>query len=448
MKLMAAGAMSGKYDVDLPRNVRTEIASPEYQASLIDTPLKAARMLRNFGEQAMQAADVGPRIAVYQRALAQGMGQAEALDRARDLLDFSTRGGGGAAMFLAQTIPFLNARWQGMARTYRGFTGSDRNGILLRGALVTAATLALWSQNKDDPEYQRKEDWDRQYAWQIKVGNTWFRLPKPFELGALFGTVPELIADYMDNGSSRTLGNATGAMFSNVFKFNPIPVAIRPVLEAWWNHDSYTGQPIINEREAALEPDLQYGPGDSQSVVALTHAFNSVSPMQASPAIIQHLLRGYLAGWGTYITAASDYVGEQAGVLPATPSPSEPPVVGRFVREEPEPSNRLMSDFYDMKREITAAGQSIKAAQENNDRQMETQLRAAHPEFSADIEKKMNKAGTELSKMRGVYQRIEMNPTMSADAKTQARDSYYIQRDKLLDSIKPLLRQAEGLPTQ
>lgn len=449
MKLMAAGAMSGKYDLDLPRNVRTQIASPEYQATLIDTPLKAARMMRNFSEQAMQAADIGPRIAVYQRGLSQGMSEAEALNHARDLLDFSTRGGGGAAMFLAQTIPFLNARWQGMARTYRGFMGSDRNGILLRGALVTAASLALWAENKDDPEYQRKEDWDRQYAWQIKVApDTWFRLPKPFELGALFGTVPEIIADYLDNGSSRTMGNATGAMFANVFKFNPIPVAVRPVLEAWWNHDSYTGQPIVNEREAALEPDLQYGPTDSASIVGLTHAFNSVSPVEASPAIIQHLLRGYLAGWGTYISSASDYLGEQAGILPATPSAAEPLVVGRFVHTEPEPSNRLMSDFYDLKRQIGATGQSLREAEKNQDTSMIATLQGRHPEYSAAIEKGMNRVGTELSKVRGAYQRIEMNPTMSADQKTTARDNYYLQRDRLLDSVKPLLRQAEGLSAQ
>jgi P-loop containing NTP hydrolase pore-1/C-terminal domain on Strawberry notch homologue/Large polyvalent protein associated domain 38/ddrB-like ParB superfamily domain len=449
LRMMAAGAMSGKYDVDLPRNVRTQIASPEYQATLLDTPVKAARFLRDFSEHAMQAADIGPRIAVYQRALAQGASEAEAMNHARDLLDFSTRGAGGAAMFLAQTIPFLNARWQGMARTYRGFTGSERNGILLRGALVTAASLALWSQNKDDPEYQRKEDWDRQYAWQINMGNgTWFRLPKPFELGALFGTVPEIIADYFDNGSSRTMMNATGAMFSNVFKFNPIPVAIRPVLEAWWNHDSFTGQPIVNEREQALDPDLQYGPTDSTSVVALTQAFNSVSPMQASPAIVQHLLRGYLAGWGTYITAASDYLGEQAGVLPSTPSISEPPVVGRFVRETPDPANRLMTDFYDLKKSLDSVGASIKVAQNQQDASLQSSLLAKHPDFDPGVRKQMDEVGTQLSKIRGVYQKMQMNPAASSQQKTAARNTYYRQRDQLLDANKGLLRRAEGLSAQ
>lgn len=50
--------------------------------------------------------------------------------------------------------------------------------------------------------------------------------------------------------------------------------------------------------------------------------------------------------------------------------------------------------------------------------------------------------------MRGVYQHVEMNPNLSSEAKTAARDNYYRQRDQLLDSIKPLLRQAEGLPAR
>lgn len=446
LRLMTAGAMSGKYDIELPRHVRTAIASPEYQNSLIDTPLKAVRFIRDVSEKAMQASDIGPRIAVYRRALSQGASEADAVNQARDLLDFSTHGAGGAAIFLAQTIPFLNARWQGMERSARGFMGSDRNAVLMRGALVAAATVALWYENKDDPEYQRKEDWDRQYAWQIKVApGTWFRLPKPFELGALFGSIPEIMLEYQRDGSTRALGNAMGALFSNVFKFNPIPVAIRPVAEAWWNHDSFTGQPIINEREKALEPDLQYGPTDSPALVALTQAYNSVSPAPVAPAIVQHLLRGYLAGWASYITGAADYLGSQAGALPAQASVAQAPVIGRFVHTEPEAGNRLMQDYYELRHGIDAVGNSIHEAEKTQDAGLEARLKAAHPEFNPGIKKSMDAAGLELSRMRGIYQRAEMNPNLSSEQKTAARDQYWSGRDKLLDQLRPLLRRAEGL---
>src|SRR5690348_5468361 len=126
----------------------------------------------------------------------------------------------------------------------------------MRGALVAAATAALWSINKDDPEWQRKPDWDRQYAWQVKIGpGLWARIPKWYELGGIFGSIPEMLLEYSQNGNGRELGRAFASLMENVFKVNLIPVAIRPALEAWWKRDSYTGQPIVNEAEAQMVPD-------------------------------------------------------------------------------------------------------------------------------------------------------------------------------------------------
>jgi hypothetical protein len=457
IKLMAAGALPGHYDTDMPMHIRREIASPEYQASIIGTPLKAMRFLHDFGEKVMLASDVGPRVAVYEQARRQGLSEGEAIDRARDMLDFSTHGAGpldeskfNAPLFLTQTIPFLNARWQGLSRTYRGLTGPDRNSILLRGALITAATLALWDMNKDDPEWQRKEDWDRQYAWQIPLGGgKWARLPRHFELGALFGSIPEMMAEYLyGNISGREAMQGALGLIGNVFKFDPIPVAIRPALEVLTNRDLYTGAPIINERGPQVLPSQQFGPSTSQTVIAGTQAVNQVSPHEFAPANIQHLINGYLAGWGTYITTASDYLGEKAGILPETAGPAEPPVLGRFYHETPEPSNRIMTTYYDLRGAFDQVGNSIKDAEKNSNIALANQIRAQHPEFSEPTQKAMDKAGTELSRIHSVYQRIQMNPAMTADQKTQARDNYYSQRDKLLDTLKPLLRQAEGLPAQ
>lgn len=449
MKLIAAGAMSGKYDIGLAEHVRKEVMSPEYQASLIDTPLKAMRFIREHGERLMQASDIGPRIAVYKQAIRKGMSESEALNAARDLIDFSTHGNGGLAILFAQTIPFLNARWQGLGRSYRGLAGSDRNAILMRGSLLAAATLANWYINKDDPEYQRKEDWDKQFATQIKIApGVWMRAPRHYEFGAMFMSLPEMMAEYYDNGSMRQLQNAALSMLANTFKFNPIPVAVRPGVEVMMNHDTFTGQPIVNEHEAAHVADMMYGPSDSHFVVAATQAFNSVSPYEVAPATMQHLIRGYFAGMGAYVTGAADYIGEQTGALPSHASAAQTPVLGRFLHETPEAGNRLMRDYYDLRRGIDAVGNSIKDAEKNQDKAMVDRLMAGHPEFNPALEKRMNAVGLQLSKMRGVYQHTEMNPGLSKEQKTAARTTFYNQRDAMLDQIRPLLRQAEGLPAR
>jgi hypothetical protein len=168
-------------------------------------------------------------------------------------------------------------------------------------------------------------------------------------------------------------------------------------------------------------------------------------PLQVAPAIVQHLLRGYLAGWGTYLAGAADYLGEESGALPTMAAPADLPIVSRFMRSEPQPSNRLMTDFYDLKNEITSIGASIKIAEGRHEQGMAQGLRARHLEYSPALQTQMNDVGRQLSQIRGIYQRTEMDANMSAEQKTAARDLYYRRRDQILDRAKPLLRQAEGL---
>lgn len=55
---------------------------------------------------------------------------------------------------------------------------------------VAMASLALLAAYGDDDDWKRREDWDRNNFWWFKVGGIAFRIPKPFELGAI-GTLAE-----------------------------------------------------------------------------------------------------------------------------------------------------------------------------------------------------------------------------------------------------------------
>lgn len=450
LKLMASGAVSGRYDVDLPQQIRREIMSPTYQSTLIDTPLKALKLIGHLSESAMRASDLGPRIAVYEKAIRDGASEAEALDRARDVLDFSTKGDSEIANFFAQTIPFLNARWQGIARSGRALLGPTRNAVLLRGMLVTAATMALWNQNKDRPEWQQLPDWDRQYATHFWVDGIHYRIPRNWELGALFQTIPEIIMQYVHNGNAREAQNATVAMIDNVFKVNPvtfIPAGLRPMLDAYYNTDSYTGAPIVNEAEARKLVDDRYAPGTSPAVVAVTHAYNAASPHPIAPATMEFLMRGYLAGWGAYIAAAADWIGENAGLEVPRPTPrvTDYPIVGAVARVTPEASNRIQTDFYQMRSQIAEVGNSLKAAEKAGDAESIRHLLTAHPEFSPGLERALNHVGEVLSKQRQALNLRLESAKLSADDKRQAEDNFWRWRDNYMRGVAPLLRRAEGI---
>jgi hypothetical protein len=60
-------------------------------------------------------------------------------------------------------------------------------------------TIANWWRNKDDPDYQALEPWEKRANWYFKTPYTksgWVVFPKPELLGTIFATLPEEIADH------------------------------------------------------------------------------------------------------------------------------------------------------------------------------------------------------------------------------------------------------------
>lgn len=468
LQLMAGGAVSGY--PDLPEEVRRQVMAPDYQNSLIDTPLKAMRLIGHLSERAMQAADLGPRVATYektyrgevQRGIAAGMSPEEAhnaavpvaSDAARNVLDFSTRGDSEIAHFLAATIPFVNARWQGIARSGAALLGPNRNAVLMRGALLTAATIALWNYNKDKPEWLALPDWDRQYASHFWIDGIHYRFPRNWELGALFQTIPEIILQYIHNGDMREMQNAAVAMVDNVFKVNPLtltPALIRPLIDAYSNTNSYTGAPIINEAEKLRVIDDRYAPGTSPSMIAMTRAYNAVSPVPVAPATMEFLLRGYFGAWSAYIASAADSIGNAFGLEAprATPRATDLPLVGSFARMTPEAQNRIETDYYQLRGQLDQVAQSLKDREKVGDIEGIRRLREAHPEFSPVMRHALDHIGLVLSRQRNMLHVREQNPAMSADAKRQAEDNFYSWRNTFMrQTVEPLLRRVQGLPPQ
>jgi hypothetical protein len=86
--------------------------------------------------------------------------------------------------FLTQTVPFMNARLQGLYKLGRGAVEDPRRfGIVVGGAAL--ASMALLLAYKDDDDWKQREDWDRETYWWFKIGDKAFRIPKPFEIGAI-----------------------------------------------------------------------------------------------------------------------------------------------------------------------------------------------------------------------------------------------------------------------
>lgn len=133
------------------------------------------------------------RTALYDRLIANGHNHAEASFMARDLMDFSMGGNATLVRFLTQSVPFLNARMQGLYKLGRAAKEDPRRFATVAMA-VSVASLGLLAAYADDEDWKRREDWDRDSYWWFKIGETAYRIPKPFEVGAI-GTLAERTAE-------------------------------------------------------------------------------------------------------------------------------------------------------------------------------------------------------------------------------------------------------------
>ena len=110
------------------------------------------------------------RAAAYLQAIDQGADQLEANFAARDLLDFSRNGSHIAIRWIAQIVPFLNARLQGLDKAGRSAMDKDQRGQM--GAVVgvyAMASVLLYLAMKDDDDYQEAEEWERDAYHLFKI---------------------------------------------------------------------------------------------------------------------------------------------------------------------------------------------------------------------------------------------------------------------------------------
>ena len=102
----------------------------------------------------------------------------------------------------------------------------------------------MWFKNRDDERYKALPEWQKNFFWIIPIENgPIVRIPKPFELGVIFGSLPERILDYIyenDPDALRSIGDAMkdGAMPGL------IPTFGLPALEWWTNYSFFRERPL------------------------------------------------------------------------------------------------------------------------------------------------------------------------------------------------------------
>jgi hypothetical protein len=288
-----------------------------------------------------------------------GKPHAEAALAARDLMDFGLQGTFRTVRFLSQVVPFFNARLQGVYKLGRAAKEDPAKFAAVTGAMMLFS-LALLAHYHDDDDWQKREDWDRNNYWWIKIGGEAYRIPKPFEIGAL-ATLAERSAERLfdDAMTGERFRTQLLAILNDQLALNPTPQLVKPLIDLYANHDSFTNRPIETQGMENVQPSARYRPSTSLVARGLSSAGNAVSDEHfASPVQIDHLIRGYFGWVGTFAVAGIDMairpmLGDSEPATPATDWLRT--LTGSMVSELDGAPSRYVSAMYDQAKELEQA---------------------------------------------------------------------------------------------
>ncbi len=325
-------------------------------------PLEVLRVLSEFSEEATRVGEFAKGVRAETK---RGVPVQEAIQKAalasRDItLDFSRAGTVGRPA--NQLIAFFNASLQGIDKTRRAFKERPMQ-TMFKVLPLTLASIALWAQNYDKPEYQQLPQWRKDLFWNFIVGDHIVSIPKPFELGVIFCSLPERVLDWTNGVDPEAVAKWANSFKENVTP-NWIPTALLPIIETMSDYSFFQGRPLTPMGEKYLLKQEQYGPTTTEAAKGLSRLLAAAGGGEASlsPRQIENLVRGYTGGLGMHgMAIASAFMPKE--YTPPAKDISEYPGI-KAVLSRPFQGAEGVNDFYNRLEELEKKARTAKKYQD------------------------------------------------------------------------------------
>lgn len=441
--------------------------------AFMDTVAKGPKWLWDKWQEFGSAIENANREAVFEAAIKNGRSRKEAVFLAKDLMDFSMQGDSQFMAMFTDTIPFLNARLQGLYKLQRSGAIPGRRmraAVAMRGGMIAMLSvgLAVWNAMMHGDAWDELPEYEKDTFWHIAPGTPYHtRIPKPFEIGLIYGSIPERIfravqgskTNYKSGDTPGDSLRAIGSMLVNTLAINPIPQGFMPLAELWANKDTFTQRPIEDIGDKALLPEARaewFTSDIAKRISAMMPANLGMSPKR-----IQHLWEGYTGTLGTYVMGISDAVTRELADDPKRPSWQlrDWPVIGTFARGgEPPRNTRSMTEFYRLFDEVNKISNTIKAYRVSGDPELIRRaqvLQTKHANLlGEEVESKRAKAGImftrvkemnqlrdRLGELRKEAEAVIENESITPDDKRHSLDLIAERRNKLVRDMVQSLRE-------
>ena len=399
--------------------------------NLVSKPVDFMRVAAELSEQA-------PRLAEFKKVSQGAAGGAkltEAGFAAREItLDFQRVGAKVSA--LNSITAFMNVSIQGLDKTARAFKDNPKATTAKSLAYLTVPSLLLWAAQKDDPRYQEIPRWQKDLFWIVLTDNQVYRIPKPMELGIVFGSLPERMMEAYFTDDPNGFKDFQKTLFEGITP-SMVPDIATPVIEQYFNKSFFTGSDIVPHNLKDVFPEYQFVEYTSESAKTLgkfVAHFNKDTGF-ASPLVLENYVRSWGGSLGSYALQTTDLMLEKAGVFPKdigpAPTLSDIPFVKAFAVRFPSAQATSIQDFYDNYDKANRVIKSIKHLAKQGD--FENLQKELNLEQNQQYIIHLDGIKQGLSNQREIIQKIYIMPDMNRDEKRQLIDSLYMQ---MIESAK------------
>jgi hypothetical protein len=438
------------YKIEEVRDLMDQLGGAKW--GLLNTPSKLWHAYKHVGWMSEQMS----RLTIAKHTLDIGGSMAEAAWQGQNTLNWQKRGDGRMAQLIMRGAPFLNAHMQGLTRLYDGMLGRDVTmsrskavtSFFIKGLAMMLPTLALQLYNQQNSDYERLPEMAKDLYWHIFIGDKHYVIPKPFEAGALFASLPERVLRVLQGkDTKRTFAAAMGDIVGEMFGLDPLPQVGVPILQDIANKQELTGDvPIVSQHLMDLPPGAQKTATTSPTVTAIAHAMPAMAPdALRSPLRLQHLIRGYTSAIGMYALQGADALARTAGYAP--PSPASPfggrlasalAHVGNVQVPASDTRNRYIDEVYSAQHDADAAAKAIRAyvKQGNLADARETMQ---DNRTALQYRNELHSISSKLGQLRSLEQQVMLSPTLTPQEKRSKLDDINRMRVRMLNRAAPML---------
>jgi hypothetical protein len=202
--------------------------------------------------------------------------------------------------------------------------------------------------------------------WLVMTPDHVFRIPKPWAMGMVFGTLPERLLDQYVGEKPDAFKNFFTQFWKQVGP-DFLPTAAAPIVDQFANRSTFTNRTLIPSAQEKFLPEYQYTPYTTEltkSIGQLVGAFPGIRDLKmdesgwggaaraiTSPILMENYIRGWTGTLGMYTLNAADAALRKQGILPDPPQPTatlaDIPIIRAFVVRYPSASAESIQDFYD-----------------------------------------------------------------------------------------------------